>query len=150
MRIRFALIGVAVCFLSLAGLPRASAAASDGCPISYSRLAMPYKHEMGTSTPLVELSFTNETRKKIVQAKFGLIVTGSQGNQVPYEKGLTFSAGADPGKVTSSEWHLEMDKVDIERLGEIIYLKSVRFEDNTTWQDDGNERCRHEVYYGPK
>ncbi|AXC09849.1 hypothetical protein ACPOL_0472 [Acidisarcina polymorpha] len=102
------------------------------------------------STPMVELAFTNDTPKKIVRAKFGLIVTGPEGNQVPYEQGLTFTAGADPGVVTKSEWSLDMEKVDIHRLGEIVYLKSARFEDNTTWQDDGNQRCKQEVYYGPK
>lgn len=43
-----------------------------------------------------------------------------------------------------------MTKVDIHRTGETIYLESVRFEDGTTWQDDGNQRCKQEEYYGPK
>jgi hypothetical protein len=135
----------------LAILPRVLAAEEPArCPISYSHLSMPYKHDGGISTPMVNLSFTNETHKKIVRAKFGLLVTGPDGNQVPYDQDLTFSAGADPGKLTTSEWALEMEKVDIRRLGEILYLKSIRFEDNTSWQDDGNQRCRQEVYYGPK
>jgi hypothetical protein len=99
---------------------------------------------------MVELSFTNETKKKIDRAKFGLVVIDSDGSLAAYDKALTFSSGADPGKAVSAEWALDMEKVDIQRLGETIYLKSVLFADNTTWQDDGNQRCRQEVYYGPK
>ena len=139
----------AVAFLGVA-VPQGRAAAAEPCPVSYSSLSMPYKHAKGMSTPTVELSFTNDTHKKIVKAKFGLIVTGPDGSQVPYDQGLTFTAGADPGIVTSSKWELDMDKVDIHRLGETIYLKSVRFDDNSTWVDDGNQRCRQEIYYGPK
>jgi len=99
---------------------------------------------------MVELSFTNETSKKIVHAKFALIIIGTDSTQTTYGQGLTFSAGADPGKVVNSEWALEMDKIDIYHYGEIVYLKSARFEDNTAWEDDGNQRCRQEVYFGPK
>jgi hypothetical protein len=111
---------------------------------------MPYRHTGGTSTPLVEVSFTNETKKKIDRAKFGLIVIDSDGTQAPDDKALNFSAGADPGKAVSAEWALDIEKVDIQRLGETLYLKSVQFADNTTWQDDGNQRCRQDIYYGPK
>ncbi len=128
----------------------ASLAAPKPCPISYSRLSMPYKHEGGTSTPTVELTFTNQTAKKIVKAKFALSILISQGNEVPYDQALTFTAGADPGKLTNAKWELEMEKVSIERIGEIIYLESARFDDNTTWQDDGNQSCRDEINYGPK
>jgi hypothetical protein len=148
MKDKVASFALVVCALS--GIVTAFAQKPEPCPISYAHLSMPYEHKMGMSTPLVDLSFTNDTHKKIVQAKFSLLVTGPQGNQVPYDKALTFSAGVEPGKLASSEWRLDMEKVDIQRLGEIVYLKSVRFEDNTTWQDDGNERCRQEVYYGPK
>ncbi len=141
-----ALFAFAVCGAG-SGLAQA---APQPCPISYSHLEMPYRHKGGISTPMVELSFTNETKKKIDRAKFGLIVIDTSGGQAPYDKALTFSTGADPGKVVSAEWALEMEKVNIERYGETIYLKSVRFDDNTTWTDDGNERCRQEVYYGPK
>ena len=99
---------------------------------------------------MVQLSFTNETKKKIDRAKFGLIVIEPDGSQAPYGKALTFSAGADPGKVVSAEWALELDKVDIEHLGETVYLRSVEFADGTTWKDDGNQRCRDEIYFGPK
>jgi hypothetical protein len=111
---------------------------------------MPLRHQGGVSTPMVELSFTNQTGKKIVHAKFGLIIIETDGTQTPYDQGLTFSAGADPGKLVNSEWALELDKIDINHYGEIVYLKSARFEDNTAWQDDGNQRCRQQVYFGPK
>jgi hypothetical protein len=127
-----------------------AATPSEPCPISYSKLAMPYKHEHGMSTPVVELTFTNDTPKKIVRAKFGLIITGPQGEHVPYDQTLTFSEGADPGKLTAGHWNLDMGKVDMHRMGETIYLESVRFDDDTTWQDDGNQRCKQEEYYGPK
>jgi len=99
---------------------------------------------------MVDLSFTNETKKKILLAKFGLIILDSDGVSAPYSQALTFSAGADPGKVVSSEWALELDKIDINHMGETVYLKSIHFEDNTTWKDDGNQRCRQEIYFGPK
>ena len=102
------------------------------------------------STPMVQLSFTNLTTKKIVKAKFGLILIDSDGTKDPYGQGLSFTAGADPGKVTYSEWPLQLDKIDINHQGETVYLKSAVFEDNTTWQDDGSQRCRQEVYFGPK
>lgn len=124
--------------------------APQPCPISYSHLDMPYRHEMGVSTPTVKLSFTNETKKRIERAKFGLVVIDSDAHEAPYPGALTFSAGAEPGKVVSAEWDLEMEKVDINRMGETIYLKSLRFDDGTVWQDDGHERCRQEIYYGPK
>jgi hypothetical protein len=120
------------------------------CPVSYSKLAMPIRHAGGGSTPMVELSFTNETKKKSARAKFGLIVIESDNSQDPYGKALTFTAGADPGKVVSAEWALQLDKVNIEHYGETVYLTSVEFEDGTTWKDDGNQRCRDEIYYGPK
>jgi len=120
------------------------------CPVSYSRLEMPVRHRSGASTPMVQLSFTNETKKKIDRAKFGLIIVEPDGSQDTYGKALTFSAGADPGKVVSAEWALELDKVNIEHLGETVYLTSVEFGDGTTWKDDGNQRCRDEIYYGPK
>ena len=101
------------------------------CPVSYSRLEMPLRHRGGISTPMVQLSFTNETKKKIDRAKFGLIVIDADGSQTPYDKGLTFTAGADPGKVVSAEWALQMDKVNIEHLGETVYLTSVDFDDGT-------------------
>ncbi len=129
------------------------AAAADGpvpCPISYSNLSMPYKHDGGVSTPTLELSFTNLTGKKIVRAKFGLIVLGPDRNEVPYERDISFTQGADPGKLVSALWNLEMEKVDIHRMGETIYLESARFEDNTVWKDDGNQRCKEDVYYGPR
>ncbi len=149
MRYHGLLLALAGCALGV--IPAsASAAPPEPCPISYAQLQMPYKHWGGISTPTVQLTFTNETRKKIVHAKFGLIVIGPDNSQVPYDQGLSFTAGADPGKPVSSEWRLVFDKVDIHRLGETLYLKSVRFEDNTTWVDDGNERCRQEIYYGPK
>jgi hypothetical protein len=141
-------LAIAVC--GAVDIPFSVAATPQPCPISYASLNMPYKHEGGISTPMVDLAFTNLTRKKIVRAKFGLIVMGPEGNLVPYEKDLTFSAGADAGKLTTSQWSLEMEKVDIHRMGETIYLKNVRFEDNSTWEDDGNQRCRQDVYYGPK
>ena len=74
----------------------------------------------------------------------------SDGVQAPYGKALTFSAGADPGKVVSAEWALDLEKVDIEHMGETVYLISAEFADSTTWKDDGNQRCRDEVYFGPK
>jgi hypothetical protein len=120
------------------------------CPVSYSRLEMPLRHRGGLSTPMVELSFTNESKKKIDRAKFGLIVIEPDGTQEAYDKALTFSAGADPGKAVSAEWALQMDKINIEHLGETVYLMSAEFDDNTTWKDDGNQRCRQEVYFGPK
>ena len=120
------------------------------CPVSYSRLEMPLRHRGGGSTPMVQLSFTNETKKKINRAKFGLIVIEQDNSQAPYDKALTFTAGADPGKVVDAEWALQMDKINIEHYGETIYLTSVEFEDGTTWKDDGNQRCRDEIYYGPK
>src|SRR5271163_4725071 len=46
----------------------------QSCPVSYSRLQMPLRHRGGMSTPMVQLSFTNETKKKMDRAKFGLIV----------------------------------------------------------------------------
>ena len=49
----------------------------QSCPVSYSRLQMPLRHRGGMSTPMVQLSFTNETKKKIDRAKFGLIVLDS-------------------------------------------------------------------------
>ncbi len=136
--------------LALAPGAAAFAAPAQPCPISYSRLNMPYKHEAGISTPTVELSFVNQTKKKIVKAKFGLSILISQGNEVPYDQALTFTAGADPGKMANAKWELQMDKVSIERIGETIYLESARFDDNTTWQDDGNQLCRDEINYGPK
>ena len=99
---------------------------------------------------MLELAFTNQTGKKIVRAKFGLIIIETDGTQTPYDRGLTFSAGADPGKLVNSEWALELEKIDISHYGETVYLKSVRFEDNTTWQDDGTQHCRQQVYFGPK
>jgi hypothetical protein len=120
------------------------------CPINYSRLEMPYKHDGGISTPTVVVSFVNQTGKKIVQAKFGLSILISQGNEVPYDQALTFTAGAEPGKLTNAKWELEMEKVSMEKIGETLYLKSARFEDGTTWKDDGNQRCRDEVNYGPR
>jgi len=147
MKHRFALVALTAALSSALGW---ASTPEDHCPISYSRISIPYDHRGGISTPVVELTFTNETAKKIVRAKFGLIVTGPQGDRVPYEGSLTFSEGADPGKLTSSKWNLDMTKIDIHRLGETIYLQSVRFEDNTTWQDDGNQRCKQEEYYGPK
>ncbi len=120
------------------------------CPVSYSKLEMPLRHRGGTSTPLVQLSFINDTKKRIERAKFGLIVIEPDGSQDPYGKALTFSAGADPGKVVSAEWALELDKVDIQHQGEIVYLRSVEFADGTTWKDDGNQLCRDEIYFGPK
>jgi len=123
---------------------------SQSCPVSYSRLEMPLRHQGGGSTPMVQLSFTNETKKKINRAKFGLIVINEDGSLQPYEKGLTFTAGADPGKVVSAEWALEMGKVDIQHMGETVYITSAEFADGTTWKDDGNERCRQDIYFGPK
>jgi hypothetical protein len=123
---------------------------SSTCPVSYSKLEMPLRHRGGMSTPMVELSFTNETKKKIDRAKFGLIIIQPDNSQAPYDKGLTFTAGADPGKVVSAEWALQLDKVNIEHLGETVYLTSVEFVDGTSWKDDGNQRCRDEIYYGPK
>jgi len=128
----------------------AYAVAAEPCPISYSHLSMPYKHESGISTPTLELSFTNLTSKKIVRAKFGLIVLGPDRNEVPYYHDISFTEGADPGKPVSAVWNLEMDKVDIHRMGETIYLESARFEDNTAWKDDGNQGCKDDVYYGPR
>jgi len=144
------LLVLAGCAIGVFPAPAVAAAPPEPCPISYSQLQMPYSHLGGISTPTVHLTFTNETRKKIVRAKFGLIVIDSDNSRVPYDQGLSFTAGADPGKAVSSEWRLDFDKVDFHRLGETVYLKSVRFEDNTTWVDDGNQRCRQEVYYGPK
>ncbi len=139
---------VAVCALSLGvGYARAE---PPPCPISYDHLSMPYKHDLGISTPTVELAFTNLTGKRIARAKFGLIVLGPDRNEVPYEHDLTFTAGADPGKLVRGVWNLEMDQVDIHRVGETLYLESVRFADNSIWKDDGNQRCREDVYYGPK
>jgi hypothetical protein len=120
------------------------------CPVSYSRLEMPIRHRGGISTPMVQLSFTNETKKKISRAKFDLIVIDPDGSQNPYGKALTFSAGADPGKVASAEWALELDKVNLQHQGETVYLTSVEFDDGTTWKDDGNQRCRDDIYFGPK
>jgi hypothetical protein len=131
-------------------VPAWAAPPPEPCPVSYSNLQMPLRHKGGISTPTVELSFTNETGKKIVHAKFGLILIDSDGTRDPYSQGLSFSAGADPGTVIHSEWPLEMEKIDINHLGETVYLKSVRFEDNTTWQDDGSQRCKQEIYFGPK
>ncbi len=128
----------------------AQTAAPQSCPVSYSRLQMPIRHQGGTSTPMVQLSFTNETKKKIDRAKFRLIVMDSDGAKSPYDKALTFSAGADPGKVASAEWALEMEKVDIGHQGETVYLESIEFADGTIWKDDGNERCRDDVYFGPR
>ena len=122
----------------------------QSCPVSYSRLQMPLRHRGGMSTPMVQLSFTNETKKKIDRAKFGLIILDSTSSPAPYGKALTFNAGADPGKVTSAEWALEMEKVDIEHLGETVYLESIEFADGTTWKDDGKQLCRDEVYFGPR
>jgi hypothetical protein len=128
----------------------AGAAPVQPCPISYSALSMPYMYPGGMSTPVLQLGFTNVTGKKIVRAKFGLSVTGPDGNEVPYEQGLTFIAGADPGKITTAQWELDAAKVDIHHSGEVVYLKSVRFEDKTSWQDDGNEHCRDEVNWSGK
>jgi hypothetical protein len=132
-----------------AGLAQTTPAPAP-CPVSYSRLEMPYRHAGGASTPMVELSFTNETKKKIDRAKFGLIVIDSDGSQTPYKGTLTFSAGADPGKQAKAEWALDMERIDIQRMGETVFLKSVQFGDGTAWQDDGNQRCKQEIYYGPK
>lgn len=52
---------------------------------------MPYNHDHGISTPTVELSFSNQTRKSIVRANFRLIVTGPEGEKVPYDENLSFS-----------------------------------------------------------
>ncbi len=120
------------------------------CPVSYSRLQMPLRHQGGMSTPMVQLSFTNETKKKIDRAKFGLIVIDSDGSAAPYGKALTFTAGADPGKMVNAQWALDLEKIDIEHMGETVYLESIEFADNTTWKDDGNQRCRDDVYFGPK
>ena len=102
------------------------------------------------STPMVQISFTNETKKKIERAKFGLIVMNEDGSSNPYEKALTFTAGAAPGQVVDAEWALEMGKVDIQHLGETVYISSAEFADGTSWKDDGNQRCRDEIYFGPK
>jgi hypothetical protein len=139
-------LAIAICAVS----NPAYASPPETCPISYSKLSMPYNHEHGISTPTVQLTFTNTTSKRIVRAKFGLIVTGPQGEQIPYDQNLSFTEGAEPGKQTSSHWDLDMQKVDIHRLGETIYLESARFEDGSVWQDDGNQRCKQEEYYGPK
>src|SRR5580698_1828141 len=104
------------------------------CPVSYSRLEMPIRHRGGVSTPMVQLSFTNETKKKIDRAKFGLIILNSDSSPSPYSKALTFTAGADAGKVASAEWALDMEKVDLEHLGETVYLESIQFADGTTWK----------------
>jgi hypothetical protein len=120
------------------------------CPVSYSKLSMPIRHQGGMSTPMAELSFTNETKKKIDRAKFELIIIEPDNSQTSYGKALTFTAGADPGKVVDAEWALQMDKVSMEHLGESVYLSSIEFEDGTTWKDDGNQRCRDDINYGPK
>jgi hypothetical protein len=120
------------------------------CPVSYSRLQMPLRHAGGISTPMVQLSFTNESKKTITRAKFGLIVINEDGSLNPYEKGLTFSAGAEPGKVVSAEWALEMGKIDLQHMGETVYITSAEFADGTSWKDDGNQRCRDDIYFGPK
>ena len=99
---------------------------------------------------MVQLSFTNETTKRIARAKFGLVVMNEDHSLNPYDKGLTFTAGADPGKVVNAEWALEMGKVDIQHIGETVYVNSVEFADGTSWKDDGNQRCREDVYFGPK
>jgi len=120
------------------------------CPITYSRLSMPINHEKGISTPTVELAFTNVASRKIVRAKFALSIINPQGDPIPWDHDLTFTEGAAPGELTTVHWSLDMSKVDMQHLGETIYLKSARFDDDTTWQDDGNQRCKREEYYGPK
>jgi hypothetical protein len=132
------------------GVPALAQSGKQSCPVSYSRLQMPLRHRGGMSTPMVQLSFTNETKMKIVRAKFGLIILNEDGSLNSYDKALTFSAGADPGKVVDAEWALDMSKVDIQHMGETVYLESVQFEDGTAWKDDGNQRCKQEVYFGPK
>jgi len=122
----------------------------QSCPVSYSRLQMPLRHRGGMSTPLVQLSFTNETKKKIDRAKFGLVLINSDGSLAPYDKMLTFTAGADPGKAVDAEWALDMEKVDIYHQGETVYLVNAEFADGTAWKDDGNQKCRDDVYFGPK
>jgi hypothetical protein len=122
----------------------------QSCPVSYSRLQMPLRHRGGASTPMVQLSFTNETKKKLDRAKFGLVLTNSDGSLAPYDKMLTFTAGAEPGKVVDAEWALDIEKVDIYHHGETVYLESAEFADGTTWKDDGYQKCRDDVYFGPK
>jgi hypothetical protein len=123
---------------------------APGCPVSYSRLQLPLRHRGGMSTPMVQLSFTNEAKKKIARARFALVLIDSDGSLAPYDKMLTFTAGADPGKVVDAEWALDLEKVDIDHQGQTVYLASAEFADGTTWKDDGNQKCRDEVYFGPR
>ncbi len=145
----FAAVTVAFAFTCLASDLLAQTTAKS-CPISFAHLSMPYNHERGMSTPTVEVSFTNLTAKTIVRAKFGLTVLGEGGNPVPYDQNLTFKTESLPGKLATSKWNLEMEKIDINHVGETLYLISAHFADGTSWADDGNQRCREEINYGPK
>ena len=101
------------CGTVLCAFSQSSSDSHAPCPISYNRLDMPYKHEGGVSTPTVVLSFTNQTNKKIVQAKFGLNIIITQGNEVPYDHSLTFTAAQAAGAGTPcGEVPLYIDEPD--------------------------------------
>ena len=145
---KFAIFATPLLCVSLGCLGQNSAPAK--CPISISHLMLPYNHVEGKSLPQVQLSFTNDTHQRIIKARFKLSVLDAQGSEQPYDQALTFTAGVDPGKTASSQWDLPATSVDIHRTGEIVYLTSVRFQDGTSWKDDGNLRCEYKVDYSPR
>jgi len=127
--------------------PLAVHAAPQNCPATIESLALNYNHQGGQSKPELSASFSNRAGKRISSATFELSLLDQAGYPHVYPHRLTFSDGLETGKVKTSQWALDPASVDIHRTGEVLQLRTVEFEDATSWKDDGSESCELAVDY---
>jgi hypothetical protein len=122
----------------------------DNCPIGFHHLDLRYNHAGGESKPQINLSFINQTQKKVAVFTISLSLLDSAGYANPYGKDLNYRAGADPGKKYVAIWTLQSPLIDMHHTGEIVYLQKVDFSDGTRWTDPGSLICKIVVDYHPQ
>jgi len=91
--------------------------------------------------PSLLLVYRNTSPKKIIGIRFGVSFTDSLGdfNESVYD--YDAQASLKPGKKTNSEWEDGVYVGQIQKVKARVWLKKIKFEDGTTFTDDGKKAC---------
>jgi hypothetical protein len=112
---------------------------NPSCPITLTGI---YAGPPGHNGTLVSVHFVNQSDKRLIAAKVGLIGFDATWDRHLFPEEYAIAVDLKPQREARPIWRVREDEFANDTAGGAsVYLAKLMFSDGSTWQDDGTKSC---------
>jgi hypothetical protein len=112
---------------------------NPSCPVTFTGI---YADSPGRGGTLVSVHFVNQSEKRLIAAKLGLIGFDATRDRHEFPEQYAIAVNLKPQRKASPIFRVQEDEFAIDTAGGAsVYLVKLMFSDGSTWQDDGTKSC---------